>query len=186
MRPVATIAFVAALSTATAACAAPEQLAALTCPAPSESHWLPDSSAGLCLPAGFEPRGRRGFARARGDTLPEHWLAISVHQQPALEPGEQWPLTLASSADCIADCATVEQLAVRRDSLAGVPAYIETGLVSGGFSGEEQAPALVASLDGRPAWTAVVNVISPSTAIRDSLAAALATLRVWPSRVRDE
>ena len=186
MRPVTTIVFLAALSTATAACAAPEQLAELTCPVPSEARWLPDSSVGLCLPAGFEPRGPRGFARSRGDTLPEHWIAISLHQQPALEPDERWPLTLASSDDCIADCATVEQLAVRRDSFAGVPAYIESGLVSGGFSGEVRTPALVASLDGRPAWTAVVNVLSPSTAVRDSLDAALTTLRVRPSRVRDE
>lgn len=175
-----------ALSGTALACTTSDPKPALTCPAPTEAQWLPDSSAGLCLPPGFEPHGPWRFARSRGDTLPEHWISVRVRPHPALDPGEQWPLRLASPGYPCPDCTTAEDVMVRRDSIAGVAAYLELGRVSGGISGERQAPALVTSLDGRPAWTAVVNGRSASVIVRDSLAAALATLRVYPARVRVE
>ncbi len=159
--------------------------AQLACAPPAAAHWLPDSSAALCLPGGFVSRGPHGFARPRGDTLPEHWLAVSVDRGPALRDGEPWPLTLASGVACLADCATAEDVTRSRTTTAGVPAYVERGLVSGGFAGEVRVPALVASLDGRPSWTAVVHVRTPATRMRDSLAAAVGTLRVYPAAVRD-
>jgi len=176
----------AAVLMALACARAPAQRrAALICHAPSTVSWLPDSSAALCLPAGFVARAPRRFARPRGDTLPEHWIAISVQRSPALRKGERWPLTLASGAGCLADCTTAEAIIASHDTVAGVPAYIERGLVSGGISGERRLPALIASLDGRPAWTAVVQTYTPDPLLRDSLAAALRTLHIYPGASGD-
>jgi hypothetical protein len=159
--------------------------AGLSCSAPAVTRWLPDSAAALCLPPGFVARGPRRFARPRGDTLPEQWIAVMVQRDPALRPGERWPLTLASSAQCIADCTSAEDVVTAHDRIAGVPAYIERGLLSGGIAGEHRVPALVASVDGRPGWTAVVQVRTADPLLRDSLAAALTTLHIYSKAVRD-
>jgi hypothetical protein len=108
-----------------------------------------------------------------------------VQQNPALEAGEQWPLRLASGPTCLADCTTAENVVSSRDTLAGVPAYVERGLVSGGIAGERRVPRLVASLDGRPRWTAAVQVSTPDSILRDSLAMALKSLRIFPAAVRN-
>ena len=178
---------VAPLTLLAAAChaAQTDRHAGLTCSAPAVTSWLPDSIAVLCLPPGFVTTGPRRFARPRGDTLPEQWLAVMVQRDPALRTGEPWPLTLASGAQCLADCASAEDVVTSRDTIAGVPTYIERGLVSGGIAGEHRVPALVASLDGRPGWTAVVQVRTVDAVLRDSLAAALASLRIYPKVMRD-
>ena len=161
-----------------------ETVEPLSCVAPSALRWLPDSSAALCLPPGFRSRGSWSFARRRGDTLPEHYVFIRVEPGVRDSANDRWPLKLSSGPRCLADCTTTESLVVVRDTLAGVPAYIEQGLVSGGIQGDQRVPALVANLDGQPEWTAIVQVRTPSAAVRDSLAAALRTLRVFPQRVQ--
>ena len=53
-----------------------ERHVTLGCAGPTVESWLPDSSAALCLPTGFVARGRVGFSRPRGDTLPAHRIAV--------------------------------------------------------------------------------------------------------------
>ena len=65
---------------------------------------------------------------------PEDW-----HSQ------DPWPLHLASGSNCLADCASADSLVVHADTVAGVPAYVETGLVTGGEPGFRRDPVLVAS-----------------------------------------
>jgi len=40
-------------------------------------------------------RGRVGFSRPRGDTLPAHRIAVMVSRDPVRPDGAPWPLTLA-------------------------------------------------------------------------------------------
>ena len=72
-----------------------ERHVALGCAGSTVESWLPDSSAALCLPTGFVARGRVGFPRPRGDTLPAHCIAVMVSRDPARPDGAPWPLTLA-------------------------------------------------------------------------------------------
>ena len=162
-----------------------ERHTALNCQGSSVARWLPDSTVAICLPPRFVARSPRRFSRARGDTVPEHWIAVSLVQDSAVPEGERWPLTLSSGNQCVADCTTAERVITSHDTVAGVPAYIERGLVSGGISGVRDIPALVASLDGRPAWTAVVQARTPDPLLRDSLFSALRTLRIYPRAARD-
>jgi hypothetical protein len=162
-----------------------ERYTALNCQGSSVASWLPDSTVAVCLPPGFVTRSPRRFARPRGDTVPEHWIAVSLVQDSAVPEVERWPLTLSSGNQCFADCTTAERVITSHDTVAGVPAYIERGLVSGGISGERDIPALVASLDARPAWTAVVQARTPDSLLRDSLFSALRTLRIYPRAARD-
>ena len=72
-----------------------ERHVTLGCAGPTVESWLPDSSAALCLPTGFVARGRVGFSRPRGDTLPAHRIAVMVSRDPVRPDGAPWPLTLA-------------------------------------------------------------------------------------------
>ena len=162
-----------------------ERHAALSCQGSTVASWLPDSTVAVCLPARFVARSPRRFARSRGDTVPQHWISVSLKQDSVVPEGKRWPLTLSSGNQCIADCTTAESVITSHDTVAGVRAYIERGLISGGISGERRIPALIASLDGRPAWTAVVQARTPDPFLRDSLFDALRTLRIYPRAARD-
>jgi hypothetical protein len=177
----------ASLAVAFIACnkAPAERHPVLNCQGSSVARWLPDSTVAICLPPRFVARSPRRFSRARGDTVPYHWISVSLVQDSAVPEGERWPLTLSSGNQCIADCTTAKRVIASHDTVAGVPAYIERGLVSGGISGERDIPALVASLDGRPAWTAVVQARTPDPLLRDSLFTALRTMRIYPRTARN-
>jgi hypothetical protein len=158
-----------------------EEVRTSACPSRWREAWTADSVAALCLPAGFLPRGPRRFARPRGDTLPEHWIAISVDSTAHWSTGDAWPLRLGSGPGCLADCTTVEDSRVYADSVAGVLGHLETGLVSGGIAGEIRQPALVASAEVRPGLRVVVNALSPDRALLDSLRLATRSIRVGGS-----
>jgi hypothetical protein len=148
------------------------------CPTSSQRAWTPDSTVSLCVPAGFTARGPRRFARARGDSLPEHWIAVSIDSASDHSADEPWPVTLASGPQCSADCTTVDALRVSTDTIAGAPAHTEVGLVSGGISGEVRLPAYVASAELRPGLRLIVHAYSPDTLLLDSLRAAVRTIEL--------
>jgi hypothetical protein len=161
-------------------------VAASACSPPWQEVWTADSTIALCVPAGFDAQGPNGFARTRGDALPEHWIAVSVaHGADQWSSGDRWPLQLASGAGCVADCTTVEALRSYTDTIANVPAYVEVGLVSGGLSGEVRQPAMVLSAEVRPGARLVVNALSPDTLLLDSLRIAAHSIRVGSASAGD-
>jgi hypothetical protein len=137
-----------------------------------------DRTATLCLPIGFTPRGPQSFGRSRGDTLPEQWIALYVNRVTTPLAREQWPVRLASGPTCLADCTTVDSLRSIRDTLVGVVAIGEVGLVSGGFSGEHRTPSLVLNADVGGGVHVVVYAHCSTLAIIDSLRALARTVRL--------
>jgi hypothetical protein len=138
----------------------------------------------LCLPSTFSSRGPRGFARRRGDSLPEHWIAFSVDSTADWSADDPWPLRLASGPGCLADCASVDSVRSIQDTVAGVPAVGEVGLVSGGISGESATPSLVLSADLAGGQRLVINARSSSLFVIDTLLAYAKTVQVVSGPVR--
>src|SRR5690242_5505745 len=88
------------------ACAAPLSEATLPCIAPMEVRWLADSSARLCLPAGFDLRGPNTFVRHPRDGSSEHWLSVTIARGPdPVRHSLGWPVPLPPGG-CLADCGT--------------------------------------------------------------------------------
>jgi hypothetical protein len=80
-----------------------------------------------------------------------------------------WPLKLASPPDCHSDCVTAESVVGRPDTVAGFPAYTETGLVSGGEAGWRRTPMFVSSWTVSATERGTAQAWSSSRAMLDTL-----------------
>jgi hypothetical protein len=95
-----------------------------------------------------------------------------------LDSLERWPATLAPDRRCIADCGTVDSLAVHSDTIDGKVAHVETGRVSGGEPGFQRQPWIVASWELGNGSRVFVNGLAESGALLDTLRRAVNSVRI--------
>ena len=159
---------------------APSLIAAAPhCPAAWRPAWSADSSIALCLPQGFRAAGDSSLHHQRWERRPanspvrDFLVVVAEPDSQSLLP----PPALGSGADCRDDCATVDSVAVYRDTVGGAEAHIAVGLVSGGMPGFRRQPVIIAGwVTGRG-----VRVLSSGLA---TAPATLDTLRAMVRSVR--
>ena len=162
---------------------------AVTCAPQWIAAWTPDSTVRLCLPPGFIAKGANSWSRSASphgvsrsivlNAPAPDFLSVELLRWPAdsfkVPP---WPPRLGASADCRADCSTVDSLVVHNDTIAGHAARTETGLVSGGFAGLVRQPSLVSGWAVSGARRISVQGWSVWPATLDTLRMAIATVQV--------
>jgi len=147
------------------------------CPADWRGRWSADSAVSLCLPPGFAPSNASGtWARHGGGRLGDRIIVSTVKWPDDWHETDPWPFHLASASNCLADCATVDSLTVHEDTIGGAPAWIETGLVTGGFSGFRRHPVLVASWSPSAQLRVLVYGFATRSATLDTIRAVAGTI----------
>ena len=141
-------------------------------------EWNADSTFALCAPDGFVRIDENTWARLRpGSPGPE---VLTVHLIRWPEDSAQlrsWPLRLTPTIACRADCVTVDSVTVHTDTIAGVPAHTETGLLSGGLTGLRREPHLVTTWQISSTRRGVAQGQAAAAATLDTLREAVSSLQ---------
>jgi hypothetical protein len=160
----------------------------LHCPPATISTVARDSSAGLCLPAGFQRLrpdvdiGRDAWKRGAPGAVSYAW--ISIHVLDSVEAAREWgvpprprPLRESDEPDAV-DRVTTDSVVSHRTNIGGRAVDVETGLLTGGWNGMHRQPHVRAVWpvgDGR--WVSVQGGGRTPQAV-DSLRAVVSSVQV--------
>jgi hypothetical protein len=157
------------------------QVATTRCPIGREAPQAAPSQYTLCLPTDFGAFDAGAWSRSRrGSRGAETFSIVLLQDSSAIHRYDPWPPVLGNDKRCLADCVTVESLIVHIDTVFGVEARTETGLVSGGFVGYSRAPSLVSGWRNADGSGGVADAVVDNPLTLDTLRMALRTLRWRP------
>jgi hypothetical protein len=135
MRPLTILSVLAGVA---AGCGSQQHAALPSCPPTWRADWVGDSTAALCIPPGFERFDATSWHRGQPA---DDFFSVEFLQWPDDSASlHAWPPHLGSGPDCLGDCSRVDSLGVHVDSIAGMGARTEVGLVSGGLPGWQRMP----------------------------------------------
>jgi hypothetical protein len=130
------------------ACDRPPSAAAVACVDPAwRPAATPDAAVVLCLAPGYEPAGR-GTRWARGAPTDSGYAWLTVTVLDAAAAATEWGSPPAPRswrtppAPGALHPVVAESVVVRREQIDGQSTEVETALVTGGFAGMRQQPAL--------------------------------------------
>ncbi len=153
------------------------------CPASFLPVYNADSSVTLCVLRSFRTHDLKVWRRPDSGGWDVFTLNTDISPSETTPLGA-WPPKLASGPDCKTSCATADSVIIRHDTIAGSPAYVEIGLVTGGLAGGTRVPTFIASWTLSSTKRAVVQASSPTRAGLDTLLIVLHSVERYPGHAQ--